>query len=103
MNSSEKAMISAPSRAACMRARRAFSPLPAMSPTLGLDWAIAIARRSAGREFMPLDVTIVHARGNRRRVSSDQPNTLGERQKPDQPGHEQGKPDGGRAHVLHLA
>ena len=54
MNSSGSATRSAPSRAACARARRALSALPAMSPTVGLSCAIAIARRSGGRAFMRL-------------------------------------------------
>jgi len=46
------ALRAAPSRAASTRARRAFSALPAMSPTVGLSCATAIARRSVGRAFM---------------------------------------------------
>src|ERR1017187_2480918 len=54
MNSSGKTTRSAPCAAAATRARRTFSALPAMSPTVELSCATAIASLSAGRAFMAL-------------------------------------------------
>jgi len=54
MNSSGKTTRSAPWAAAVWRARRTFSALPAMSPTVELSCATAIASLSAGRAFMAL-------------------------------------------------
>src|ERR1700755_3474203 len=52
MNNSGKATRSAPSFIASSRARRTLSAFPATSPTVGLSWASAIFRLSAGRAFM---------------------------------------------------
>src|SRR5579883_3280473 len=46
MNSSVRTMRSAPAAAALARAPRAFSALPATSPTTGLSWAMVMASRS---------------------------------------------------------
>src|SRR5579885_2170633 len=55
MNSSGKMTRSAPCPAASARARRTLSALPAISPTVQLSCATAIARVSAGRAFTPLE------------------------------------------------
>ena len=52
MKSSEKAMTSAPSRAAVRAGASRALQLPEMSPTIGSSCATAMARRSAGRSFM---------------------------------------------------
>src|SRR4051794_24699093 len=91
MKSSGKATRSAPSRCASARAARAFSVLPARSPTVGLSWATAIASRSDGREFM------VH---RAYQSISDEADALGEREKPSETCDDQSKPDRGRADVL---
>src|SRR5689334_20795462 len=91
MNSSGKATRSAPSRCASARAARAFSMLPARSPTVGLSCATAIASRSAGREFM------VH---RAHQSISNEAEALGERKKPGGARDDQGEPDRGRADVL---
>src|SRR5687768_10756915 len=44
MNSSVKSTRSAPWRAASARASRALARLPAMSPTVGLSWAMEMRR-----------------------------------------------------------
>src|SRR6266542_6439506 len=64
MNSSENTTRSALSAAAAARARRAFSALPATSPTMGLSCAIAIASRSGGRLFMQACVAPAPRTGN---------------------------------------
>src|SRR3569833_1654664 len=51
MNSSGNTTMSAPWRAASSRARRTLAVLLAMSPTVELSWAQAIASRSAGFPF----------------------------------------------------
>src|SRR5215813_9979619 len=91
MKSSGRATRSAPSRNPSARAARAFSALPARSPTVGLSCATAIARRSAGREFMSAP-----------RLSNEA-DALGERDQPGKARDDQRKPDGGRADVLDAA
>src|SRR5215831_19611587 len=88
MNSSGKATRSAPSRCPSARAARAFSALPAMSPTVGLSCATAIARRSAGREFMDAPRFLHEAEA------------LGERHQPGKARDDQREPDGGGADIL---
>src|SRR5215470_17548239 len=104
MNSSGSATRSAPSRAAWARAARALSAFPAISPTVGLSCATAIASLSAGRAFMGLGLEHFQEkwepvfrpkmRPTQKRASgqlpaigrSEQAKTLGEREEPGEPG-----------------
>src|SRR5437870_10884480 len=93
MNSSGNATRSAPSRCPSARAARTFSALPAMSPTVGLSCATAIARLSAGREFMAAP----------RMSISNETEALGERHQPGKARDDQREPNSGRADVLDAA
>src|SRR5271166_5676822 len=82
-------MMSAASRAASARARRAFSALPGISPSVGLSCAIVIAKRSAGRGLIG------------RSLIPDE--SLRECQQPGKPGNEERQSNGRRAHILDAA
>src|SRR5579883_612965 len=78
MNSSVRTMRSAPAAAALARAPRAFSALPATSPTTGLSWAMVMASRSGRQSRPPL-----RACGGRRVAAAPpqlQPGGSGQRQ-----------------------